>query len=68
MIWFHNNKNNGKLIRDMVLNPQKNDENDILDTVDSLDDSLNMQLYIGVIFKENHYNGRFLKLKMLLTF
>lgn len=49
----YNNKNNGKLIRDMVLNFEKYDANDILDTIDSLDNSLNIQLYIGVIFKEN---------------
>jgi ribosomal protein S12 methylthiotransferase accessory factor len=61
----YNNKNNGKLIRDMVLNFEKYDVNDILDTVDSLDDSLNMQLYIGVIFKENFTMGDF-KAQMLL--
>jgi ribosomal protein S12 methylthiotransferase accessory factor len=61
----YNNKNNGKLIRDMVLNFEKYDVNDILDTIDSLDDSLNMQLYIGVIFKENFTMGDF-KAQMLL--
>ena len=61
----YNNKNNGKLIRDMVLNFEKYDVNDMLDTVDSLDDSLNMQLYIGVIFKENFTMGDF-KAQMLL--
>ena len=48
----YNNKNNGKLIRDMVLNFEKYDENEILDAIDSLDNSLNMQLYIGVILKK----------------
>lgn len=61
----YNNKNNGKLIRDMVLNFEKYDINEILDTVDSLDDSLNMQLYIGVIFEENFTMGDF-KAQMLL--
>jgi ribosomal protein S12 methylthiotransferase accessory factor len=61
----YNNKNNGKLIRDMVLNFEKYDVNDILDTIDSLDNSLNMQLYIGVIFKENFTMGDF-KAQMLL--
>ena len=40
-------------------------KNEILDTVDSLDNSLNMQLYIGVIFKENFTMGDF-KAQMLL--
>ena len=62
---IYNNKNNGKLIRDMVLNFEKYDINDILDTVDSLDDSLNMQLYIGVIFEENFTMQDF-KAQMLL--
>ncbi|MFA9239850.1 MAG: YcaO-like family protein, partial [Candidatus Paceibacteria bacterium] len=61
----YNNKNNGKLIRDMVLNFEKYDINEILDTLDSLDDSLNMQLYIGVIFEENFTMGDF-KAQMLL--
>ena len=61
----YNNKNNGKLIRDMVLNFEKYDVNEILDTLDSLDDSLNMQLYIGVIFEENFTMGDF-KAQMLL--
>ena len=61
----YNNKNNGKLIRDMVLNFEKYDVNEILDTVDSLDDSLNMQLYLGVIFEENFTMQEF-KAQMLL--
>lgn len=61
----YNNKNNGKLIRDMVLNLEKYDVNDILDVVDSLDNSLNMQLYIGVIFEENFTMGDF-KAQLLL--
>ena len=35
----YNNKNNGKLIRDMILNFEKYDINDILDEIDSLDNS-----------------------------
>ncbi|MCG3719323.1 YcaO-like family protein, partial [Aliarcobacter butzleri] len=50
---IYNNKNQGKLIRDMVLNFENYDLNDILDSIDILDDSLNMQLFLGVIFKEN---------------
>ena len=61
----YNNKNNGKLIRDMILNFEKYDINDILDEIDSLDNSLNIQLYIGVIFEENFTMGDF-KAQMLL--
>jgi len=49
----YNNKNSAKAIRDMVLNFQSYDADDILDEVASLDDSLNMDKYIGVIFKNN---------------
>jgi ribosomal protein S12 methylthiotransferase accessory factor len=49
----------------MVLNFEKYDANDILDVIDSLDDSLNMQLYIGVIFEENFTMQDF-KAQMLL--
>lgn len=61
----YNNKNNGKLIRDMILNFEEYDANDILDDIDSLDNSLNIQLYIGVIFEENFTMGDF-KAQMLL--
>ena len=61
----YNNKNNGKLIRDMVLNFEKYDLEDILESVESLDNSLNMQLYIGVIFKENFTMASF-KAQILL--
>ena len=53
------NKNAGKLIREMVLNYENYDANDILDAIDSFDNSLNMQLYIGVIFEENFTMGDF---------
>lgn len=61
----YNNKNNGKLIRDMVLNFEKYDLEDILESIESLDNSLNMQLYIGVIFKENFTMASF-KAQILL--
>ncbi len=50
---IYNNKNYGKLIRDMVLNFQKYDAIDILDTIEPLDNSLNIEKYIGVIFENN---------------
>ncbi|EQB39454.1 hypothetical protein M947_05530 [Sulfurimonas hongkongensis] len=49
----YNNKNSAKAIRDMVLNPNDYDAEDIQEAVISLDDSLNMEKYIGVIFKDN---------------
>lgn len=49
----YNNKNSGKAIRDMVLNFKDYDAQDILDEVEGLDNSLNLEKYIGVIFKEN---------------
>lgn len=48
-----NNKNNGKWIRDMVLNFEEYEGDDILDTVESLEETLNVEKYIGVIFKTN---------------
>lgn len=49
----YNNKNNGKEIRDMVLNFKNYDPQDIMISIESLEDSLNMEKYIGVIFKNN---------------
>lgn len=49
----YNNRNSGKWIRDMVLNFAEYDPEEILDTIDSLEDSLNMEKYIGVIFENN---------------
>lgn len=48
-----NNKNNGKWIRDMVLNFEEYEGDDILDTVESLEETLNVEKYIGVIFATN---------------
>ncbi|MDY0115993.1 MAG: YcaO-like family protein [Sulfurimonadaceae bacterium] len=50
---IYNNKNRGKEIRDMVLNPHKYDTEDILTMVENLEDSLDMQKYIGVVFAHN---------------
>jgi len=48
-----NNKNNGKWIRDMILHFDEFDGEAILDEVESLEESLNVEKYIGVIFKTN---------------
>ncbi|ABB43395.1 Protein of unknown function DUF181 [Sulfurimonas denitrificans DSM 1251] len=55
----YNNKNSAKAIRDMVLNFSDYDAEDILDTIVSLDDSLGMEKYIGVIFKNNFTMAEF---------
>ncbi len=55
----YNNKNSGKLIRDMVLNFSEYDPEDILDEVASLDNSLSMEKYIGVIFQNNFTMAEF---------
>ncbi len=49
----YNNKNSGKQIRQMVLHFEEYDCEDILDATDSLEDALNMEKYIGVIFEHN---------------
>ena len=50
---IYNNKNTGKLIRDMILNMQDYDLSDLLDVIESLDDSLHVDKYIGVIFTKS---------------
>ena len=50
---IYNNKNVGKFIRDMVLNFREYDPQNILMSIEQLEDSLNMEKYIGVIFEHN---------------
>lgn len=50
---IYNNNNHGKAIRDMVLNFKDYDAEDIMIEIEQLEDSLNMEKYIGVIFEEN---------------
>lgn len=50
---IYSNKNRGKEIRDMVLNPTKYDTEDILTMIENLEDSIDMQKYIGVVFLNN---------------
>ena len=50
---IYNNTNVGKKIRDMVLNYDNYEANDILDEIIDLDNSIDIQKYIGVIFNEN---------------
>ena len=49
----YNNKNTGKLIRDMVLNFRDYEPEDILMSIEQLEDSINIEKYIGVIFENN---------------
>ena len=56
---IYNNKNSGKLIRDMILNFEVYDFDEVLNNIEDLDNSLNIQLYIGVIFEENFTMGEF---------
>ncbi|MDD2789742.1 MAG: YcaO-like family protein [Sulfurimonas sp.] len=50
---IYNNKNTPKRIRDMVLNFTQYDPEDILTEIETLEDSLNMEKYLGVIFANN---------------
>nr|MDA3833480.1 YcaO-like family protein [Spirochaetales bacterium] len=48
---IYNNRNQGKWIRNMVLHFEEYNPEEILAAVEFLDDSLNVDHYIGVIFK-----------------
>jgi len=50
---IYNNTNAGKMVRDMVLNFKEYDPEEILDEIESFDNNLNVEKYIGVIFKDN---------------
>lgn len=49
----YNNKNSGKFIRDMILNFQNYDVQEIQEAIQPLEESLNIEKYIGVIFENN---------------
>ncbi|MDD5406240.1 MAG: YcaO-like family protein [Sulfurovaceae bacterium] len=55
----YNNKNVGKQIRNMILHFKEYDPNDILDEIDPLDESLDVENYIGVIFENNFTLAQF---------
>lgn len=48
---IYNNKNQGKLIRNFILNKDNYDLEELLDELNGFDDSLNIGAFIGVIFK-----------------
>lgn len=49
----YQNRNSGKFIRSLVLNFVSHDPKMLLDAVHALEDSLNMEKYLGVIFNAN---------------
>ena len=55
----YNNKNSGKRIRDMVLHFDEYDPEEILENIESLEDTLNVEKYIGVIFARNFTMAQF---------
>ncbi len=62
---IYNNKNEGKHIRDRVLNFSNYEAEDILTHIESLDDTLDVGKYIGVIF-ENSFTMLTLKAQIYL--
>jgi ribosomal protein S12 methylthiotransferase accessory factor len=62
---IYNNKNSGKWVRGMILNFAEVDPEEVLDAIESLEDSLNVEKYIGVIFLNNFTMGE-LKAQMHL--
>lgn len=55
----YNNKNSGKRIREMVLRFDEFDPEEVLYAVESLEDTLNVEKYIGVIFQTNFTMAEF---------
>ncbi|MFA5502036.1 MAG: YcaO-like family protein [Sulfurovaceae bacterium] len=55
----YNNKNSGKQIRDLILNFTNYDPEEMLEYTESLDESLDIENYIGVIFQNNFTMAQF---------
>ncbi len=53
---IYNNTNAGKFIRDMVLNFKEYELEEILNELEAFDNNLNVEKYIGVIFKRKLHN------------
>lgn len=62
---IYNNRNRGKLVRNMILHFNDFDPGDILVNIESLDDTLHVDTYIGVIF-ENSFSMLELKAQIHL--
>lgn len=56
---IYNNKNSGKRIREMVLHFDEFDPEEVLGAVESLEDTQNVEKYIGVIFRTNFTMAEF---------
>jgi ribosomal protein S12 methylthiotransferase accessory factor len=63
---IYNNKNSGKLIRDMILNYKNYNPQDVMIEIEQLEETLNIEKYIGVIF-ENNFTIREFKAQVLFS-
>ncbi|WP_310439935.1 YcaO-like family protein [Sulfuricurvum sp.] len=61
-----NNRNRGKAYREVILNFAEYDPETVLDEIETLEDHLNVEKFIGVIFEENFTIGE-LKAQLHLT-
>lgn len=53
----YNNRNRGKAYREVILNFAEYDPETVLDEIEALEDHLNVEKFIGVIFEENFTVG-----------
>lgn len=63
---IYNNRNRGKMYREVILNFAEYDPEAVLDEIEALEDHLNVEKFIGVIFEENFTIGE-LKAQMHLS-
>jgi ribosomal protein S12 methylthiotransferase accessory factor len=63
---IYNNRNRGKAYREVILNFAEYDPETVLDEIEALEDHLNVEKFIGVIFEENFTIGE-LKAQMHLA-
>lgn len=54
---IYNNRNRGKVYREIILNFHEYDPETVLDEIEALEDHLNVEKLIGVIFEENFTVG-----------
>lgn len=54
---IYNNRNRGKAYREVILNFAEYDPETVLDEIEALEDHLNVEKFIGVIFEENFTIG-----------
>jgi ribosomal protein S12 methylthiotransferase accessory factor len=54
---IYNNRNRGKMYREIILNFAEYDPETVLDEIEALEDHLNVEKFIGVIFEENFTIG-----------